>query len=130
MKKILLLLLISSTSIMVQAQTEWNLKKDEEGIKVYTGSVPNSNIKAVKVTCTLNTSLSKLTALLLDSKAHEQWVYNTKTSYVIKQLSAGSQLYYSEISMPWPLTNRDVVVEMNITQQPGTNVMYVSANAV
>lgn len=130
MKKTILLLLMSCACIVARAQTAWELKKDDEGIKVYTGSIPNSNIKAVKVTCILNASLSGLTALLLDSKAHEQWVYNTKTSYLVKQLSASSQLYYSEISMPWPLTNRDVVVEMNISQTPGTNVMYVSANAV
>src|SRR5579872_6663154 len=130
MKKTILLLLLSLTCIMVNAQTAWDLKKDDEGIKVYTGTVPNSNIKAVKVTCILDASLSMLTALLMDTKAHEQWVYNTKTSYLVKQLGAGSQVYYSEISMPWPLTNRDVVVEMNISQQPGSNVMYVSANAV
>jgi hypothetical protein len=130
MKKIILLMLLSCAFIMSQAQTSWELKKDEEGIKVYTSTVPNSNIRAVKVTCTLETNFSTLTALLLDSKAHEQWVYNTKQSYLVKQLSANNLLYYSEISMPWPLSNRDVVVEMNISQQPGTNVMYVSANAV
>ncbi|MFI5139856.1 MAG: START domain-containing protein [Sphingobacteriales bacterium] len=128
MKKIVLLLLISFTCAMAHAETKWELKKDKEGIKVYTGSTPNSNIKAVKVTCILNANFSQLTALLLDTKAHEQWVYNTKTSYLVKQLSDSHLLYYSEIIMPWPLTNRDVVIEMTITQQPGTKVMYISAN--
>ncbi len=129
-KKIILLAFISCLFTVVNAQTSWDLKKDQDGIKVYTGSVVNSNIKAVKVTCILNANLSQLTALLLDTKAHEQWVYNTKQSYLVKQLSANHQIYYTEISMPWPLTNRDVIVEMTITQQPGTKVMYVSANAV
>lgn len=128
MKKIALLLLVSVTCAMAHAQTAWELKKDKEGIKVYTGSTPNSNIKSVKVNCTLNTSFSRLTAILLDTKAHEQWVYNTKTSYLVKQLSGNHLLYYSEISMPWPLTNRDVVIDMIISQQPGTKVMYISAN--
>ena len=128
MKKIVLLMLISFTCAMAHGETKWELKKDQEGIKVYTGSIPNSNIKAVKVTCVLNASLSQLTALLLDTKAHEQWVYNTKTSYLVKQLSDNHLLYYSEISMPWPLTNRDVVVEMTISQEPGTKVIYISVN--
>jgi len=123
-------MLISCLCTLVHAQPVWELKKDKEGIKVYTGSIPNSNLKAIKVTCILNSSLSQLAALLLDIKAHEKWVYHTKTSYLVKQLSANHLLYYSELDMPWPLSNRDVVVEINISQQPGSKVMNVSANAV
>jgi START domain len=130
MKKIILLSIATCLYSLANAQTTWDLKKDQDGIKVYSGSVANSNIKAVKVTCIIKASLSQLTALLLDTKAHEQWVYNTKTSYLVKQLSADHQLYYSEISMPWPLTNRDVVVDMVIKQQAGTKVLLVSADAV
>ncbi len=128
MKKVIMLLLISFAFTAAHAETAWELKKDKDGIKVYTGSIPNSNIKAVKVVCIVNASLSQLTALLLDTKAHEQWVYNTKTSYLVKQVSSAHWLYYSEVNMPWPLTNRDVVVDINITQQPATKIMYVSAN--
>jgi len=131
MKKILLLLaLICGTCAMVHAQTAWELKKDEDGIKVYTGIAPGTHIRAVKVTCLLNTSMSALVALLMDANAHEQWVYSTKRSYMVKQLTPASMIYYSEISMPWPLSNRDVVVEMDISQQPATNVLTVTANAV
>lgn len=126
----IMLLLLSCAHTTVQAQTAWQLKKDEEGIKVYTASVPNSNLKSVKVTCSLNASLPQLYALLQDNKAHEQWVYNTKRSYLVKQLSKNHWFYYSEVSLPWPLANRDIVVEIKITQHPTTNVMYVSANAV
>ncbi len=131
MKKMLLLLaLICGTGAMVHAQTAWELKKDEDGIKVYTGTAPGTHIRAVKVTCVVNTSMSALTALLMDAGAHEQWVYSTKKSYLVKQLTPASLVYYSEIAMPWPLSNRDVVVEMNISQQPATNVLVVKANAV
>jgi len=130
MKKIIILIALSIACTMAYAEPVWELKKDEEGIKVYIGSVPNSNIKAVRVTCILNANISQLTALLLDTKAHEQWVYNTKTSYLVKPLGPNHLVYYSEVSMPWPLTNRDVVVEMKISQQPATKVLYVSANTI
>ena len=130
MKKMMLFLLLSCVHFMVHAQTTWDLKIDEDGIKVYNGSMPNSSLKAIKVTCILNATPSQLTALLLDVKAHEQWVYDTKRSYLLKQLGDDHLLYYSEINMPWPLTNRDVVVELNISQQPGTNIIYITANSV
>ena len=129
-RTIFLLTLVSCLGTMAYAQTAWQLKKEKEGIKIYAGDVPNANIKAFRVTCTLDATLSQLTALLLDIKAHERWVYSTKTSYLVKQLGPNHCIYYSEMSLPWPLTNRDVVAEMNISQQPGSKVMYVTVNAV
>ncbi|MCW3123667.1 MAG: lipid-binding domain protein [Flavipsychrobacter sp.] len=127
MKRMIIFLAACAVTGTLHA-TEWELKKDKDGIKVYTGTVSNSNLKAVRAVFTLNASMSQLTALLLDTKAHEQWVYNTKTSYTVKKVSANNLVYYSEVSMPWPLANRDVVVEMAITQQPVTKVLYVTAN--
>jgi hypothetical protein len=126
--KILLLISLLISPALIHAETSWQLKKDKEGIKVYTGDIPNSSIKAVKVICTLNASLSQLAAVLMDTKAHEQWVYNTKTSYNVKNVSPGDWLYYSEVSMPWPLANRDVVVEAHISQPSATGIMYVTVN--
>jgi hypothetical protein len=122
-------MLIFASFIFTSANA-WDLKKDNDGIRIYTQNVSNTNIKAIKAEITLNTSLSKLTALLLDVKAHELWVYSTKTSYLVKKLSDNDLVYYSEMKMPWPLTNRDVVVEIKITQHPVTKVVTVSAITV
>lgn len=114
----------------VHASPTWELKKNQDSIKVYTANAGNSNIKAVRVECIINATPSQLTALLLDAKAHEQWVYSTKSSYSIRSTGAGKQLYYSEISMPWPLANREVVVNLSISQQPATKVLTVKAIAI
>ena len=112
------------------AQTLWELKKDKDGIKVYTGSVGNAHTKAVRVLCTVNASLSQLTAFLLDAKAHIQWVYNTTVSYPVKQVAPGHIIYYSEVGLAWPFTNRDVVIDMNIWQPAGSKTMYITANSI
>ena len=125
MNSIVILFLIVVFPITGLSQVNWELKKDKEGIKVYTKSTADSDVKAVKVICTLQAKLSQLAALLLDTKAHEQWVYNTKTSFLVKQISPFQQVYYSEIDLPWPLANREVVVNMKIIQHPITKVMQV-----
>ncbi len=102
---------------------KWELKKDKDGILVYSGSIVNSNIKAVKATCTLPARLTELAELLLDAGARKQWVYNVITTYLVKQLTPNEQVYYSEMSMPWPMSNRDAVVLMKITQNPVSKVM-------
>lgn len=109
----------------VHAQTNWTLKKDEDGIKVYTGNMPNTSLKAIRVECLINTTTSKLSTLLMDAAAHEQWVYSTKTSYVVKNINDREHIYYSEISFPWPMKNRDVVVHLKLTEDKG--ILKVSA---
>ncbi len=112
------------------AAPDWQLKKDKDGIKIYAASIPNSNIKAVRAESILHCSLTQLTALLLDTKAHEQWVYSTKSSHLIKATGPASQVYQSEMSMPWPLANRDAVVALQITQDAGTKVLTVTSASV
>jgi len=41
-----------------------------------------------------------------------------------------SLLYYSEMEMPWPIMDRDVIIDLNLTQDPDTRVLTVKANAV
>ena len=123
--KVLFIFLCILTPLLVDAQASWILKKDKEAIKIYTRDAENSSFKSVKVTCTIPGTLSQLTALLLDVSAHERWVYNTKTSYLVKQVDDNQQIYYSEIDLPWPLANREIVVLMKIVQDPVSKIMQV-----
>ena len=123
--RLLLVLSVCFVPFCMNGQISWHLKKDKENIKVYTGTSPNSPFKSVKVTCTLPGTLAKLTALLLDVDAHKDWVYSTKYSYLVKQVSPQQQIYYSELDLPWPLSNREIVVRMNILQDPVSKVLIV-----
>ncbi|MFT3935166.1 MAG: START domain-containing protein [Chitinophagaceae bacterium] len=112
-------------SITAKAQQDWQLKQDKEGIKVYTRLMENSPLKAVKTVCTINTSLSVLTAVLLDIKNTPDWVYATKSINVLKQISPSELIYYSEIQIPWPVSNRDFIVLLEVTQDPKTKAVSV-----
>ena len=108
----------------------WELKKDVDGIKVFTGRLNDSKLKAIRVECMVNASLGQLAALLLDSRAHVKWVYSTRVSQTVKTISDHHLLYYSEMDMPWPITDRDVVIDLKLTQDPDTRILTVKATAV
>jgi hypothetical protein len=99
---------------------DWQLKKDEDGIKVYTGRTPNSNFKSVKVECTVNAHLAQLIAFLLDVDKQHDWVYSNKTSRLVRKVSPAELIFYSEVSVPWPASNRDYISHINISQQTPT----------
>ncbi|MEP6746555.1 MAG: START domain-containing protein [Bacteroidota bacterium] len=110
------------------AQPDWELKLDKDGIKVYTKKTDKSPFKAVKTVCAVNSSLTSLTAVLLDIKNSADWVYATKTISLLKQLSVSELVYYSEIQVPWPVVNRDFIVQLIVSQDPKTKTVSVVGN--
>lgn len=103
-------------SVMNTGHTQYNWKpqKDKNGIKVYLSDVAGSSFKAIKVECTLTGSYARLIAILTNVSGLRNWVYHNKTSYTLKQNSPLDFIYYSETSMPWPLSNRDVILHLKI----------------
>ena len=131
MKKIIIaaFLVVSQIGI-VSAQTDWKLRADEDGIKVYASVVPDSKVKSVKVETQFNATAPQLVALLMDVKTSTDWVYHLKSAVVVKQVSANELYYYSEVSLPWPAANRDFVAHLTVSQNPETKVVTVDGPAV
>jgi START domain-containing protein len=103
-------------STLCFAQPHWKLSKDKDGIRVFLAEKPGSKYKSIRVECTMPGTFDKLIAVLTDIDHLKDWVYNTKTSYVIKKLSPLDLFYYSETTIPWPMSNRDAVIHLRITK--------------
>lgn len=112
------------------SQTEWTLKKDKDGIKVYTGKLADSKFNAIKVTCQLNGTMSSLASILLQPELQPEWVIATKTSKLVKRLAKNHLYYYNIASLPWPIENRDMVIELLIQQDSITKKMMIYASAI
>ena len=94
-KIVVLTLLLSLMNLGVHAQ-DWHLKKDEDGIKVFTANATNSDFKTIKVECTVSARPSQVVALLMDIQRQHEWVYNSKSAELIKVLGANE--FISEFS--------------------------------
>jgi ribosome-associated toxin RatA of RatAB toxin-antitoxin module len=112
------------------SQDGWTLKKDNNGIKVFSRKATGLRVNELKVETILEGSLSQLAAVLTDVKNHENWVYKTIKSEVLKETGAANIYYYSEIDAPWPFNNRDLVVQMTIQQNAQTRVMTILVDNV
>jgi hypothetical protein len=108
-----------------RAQTNWQLKKDQDGIKVYSRAADNSRFDELKVETTLTATLSSLAALILDIDNYHNWSFNTEKAYVLKRVGPGDLYFYTLIHSPWPASDRDLPVHLQISQDPGTKSMSV-----
>ncbi|HEY0244139.1 MAG TPA: START domain-containing protein, partial [Mucilaginibacter sp.] len=112
------------------AQAAWKLNTDKDGIKVYTSFIPDSKIKAVKVEGTFNATPAQLVALLMDVNTAADWLYHTKISTLVKQVSPTEIYYYSEVNLPWPVQNRDFVAHLIVSQDPDSKVVTIEGPTV
>ncbi len=127
MKKLRIIILLSVIPFICVAQGNWELKKNENGILVYTRKLNNERYKEIKVLCQLNASAAQLTKILQDVNHHKDWVYNTKTSNLISRKNKDTLYYYSETTLPWPLNNRDLVIQLTFAEDITNKVLKIQA---
>jgi hypothetical protein len=128
--KLTWLFLFSTFASTAIGQYNWKLSKDEDGIKVYQSEVKYSKFKSIKVECTLEGTYDKLMAILNDVPNQKNWVYNNKNSSILKRVSASEFYYYSEIHLPWPMTNRDAIVHMKMNKDSLNRFLKISEAGV
>jgi len=129
-KRIIIISLFQLIYLFSFGQINWKFSTEKDGIKVYTSILPESKIKAVKVICEVNANLHQLTALILDVNAGAEWVYETKSSVLLKLISPTELYYYSEVKLPWPLQNRDFIAHLTVSQNPNTKIVTIYGPAV
>ena len=115
---------------IASAQADWVLATKEQGIQVFVKEVAGSKIKSLKLNCEIDANISQVVGLLLDIPATAEWMPNTKSCFITRQISAGELYYYSEVNLPWPLNNRDFVSHLRVLQDPVTQVVTIDAQAV
>lgn len=116
--------------LFCKGQNNWKLKQNKDGIEIYTKSVETSNLKAIRVHCALPVTLSQLVTVIMDVNTAVDWVYSTKSSSLLKKVSAAELYYYSEVSLPWPISNRDFVAHLKVTQDPHSKVVTIDGPVV
>jgi ribosome-associated toxin RatA of RatAB toxin-antitoxin module len=115
---------------LLQAQTGWKLTSNKENIKIYTGTMADSKVNAVKVECSLQAKPAQIVALIMDVESAPNWIYHTKSCKILKRVSPSELYYYSEVSVPWPAENRDFVAHLTVTQHAKTGVVSIDGPAV
>lgn len=130
MRQYLLLLPLLALALFCSAQDSWTLKTNKEGIAVYMKPLENSKLRVIKVICTLPATPSQLVAVILDVNTGAEWVYSTRKSILLKKVSSSELYYYSEVNVPWPVSNRDFISHLIATQDPVTKVVTIDGPTI
>lgn len=114
--------------IPTYGQSDCELRKDQDSIKVYTCPSSNSNFKSIKASFTINTTFSRLASMILNIENYDRWQYNTVNPRILKTISDREVIYYVQIKAPWPVSDRDMICHLTISQDPVTKVVRIDAS--
>jgi hypothetical protein len=99
------ILLLNST-IPLFSQSNWELKNDKDGIRISLRKDAKTSFDDVRVELDVPGTLEQLQTIILDVGNYSQWICSTKKSVLIKQVNDRRCVYFTEVSLPWPFSNR------------------------
>ena len=115
--KMKILVWMSFLLVPVAATAQWELEKDQDGIRVYTEEVKDSDIRRFRAEITLPVSMDRVLAVFDDFKRYPEWKFKVSQSDVLKQPDETSWYHYQDISMPFPLSDRMFVLYSRLQPQ-------------
>ncbi|NQY11360.1 MAG: hypothetical protein HRT71_17825 [Flavobacteriales bacterium] len=91
---------------------EWELARDNDGVKIYTKDSEASSFKAFKLITIIKCSdLAIPYGILKDIEKIPDWVQDVESIEVVKTLGPDHTIEYHKIGVPWPFSDRDMVIE-------------------
>ncbi len=91
--------------------TDWELAKDKDGIQVYTRLEEGTDVKAYKAITEVQTDMKTLEKLIEDVDNYPSWHASATACNLIKQLDQNIFYYHYYTDLPYPLTDRDIVLK-------------------
>lgn len=122
-----LLLATILMSNLAVANSQEKLAIQKQGIKVWTIQAENNPMAQYRAETTFNTTLENAVGLILDTERSAKWIPNVGQIKVIERNdTTGSFIAYMTIKMPFPLTDRDLVIKGEMRKEKDGRVIVTN----
>ena len=101
--------LVIATAVAAE-EAPWQLQQQDDDIFIYSRPVDGSSYDAVKATVLINAPITHVSTFIGDGDGCPKWRAMCKSSEVIEILSEHERYVYTVLDLPWPASDRDIVV--------------------
>ena len=105
---------IAYTNLLPSTNESWELKKDQDSIKVYIRNV-DDNTKEYLAETIINSDIDNIFKTITDFDNSYKWMYKLNSSKILEKSDTLMYVYFV-VDMNWPLKNRDLISDAVITQ--------------
>lgn len=109
---------------------DWELRKESDGIRIFTTDLPGSDFAAFKAVADMDVSMSQLMAVMINPKSCMEWVHNCIASRAFGDGDFHDRYAYSVNDMPWPVQDRDYVIRIRTHGEEQSGVVVMDLNAI
>lgn len=121
---LLLLCLLLADAIFAQNKDAWVIRSEKDGIQIYHQNTPG--LYHLKIGAAIQVSPSGVVALFSDVANYPNWGYKMSEARLLKRVSEGEIWYYALYDFPWPISDRDIILQSKITQNPQNKQIRIS----
>jgi hypothetical protein len=108
----------------------WEIIAQEAGITVSRKDVPGRDLPIFRGTGVVNASAIEILAILSDSPRNPEWMHNCHSARKLKTIDDQSRIIYNRTTAPWPVSDRDVVLQSSATWVPDTATVMVRFKSI
>lgn len=127
---IYLLLLLSNVFVSGLYSQPWEFVKEKEGVRIYTRKEQNTAVKSFKGEAMLHRKYENVINLVGNPHNQDWWADDIKGLRVLLFEKDRHVQYYLIYDVPWPLSDRDLVVDAIMSTDPVTGARSVEAKAI
>ncbi len=105
----------------------WEFAKEKEGIRVYTMKADDKPLKAYKGITDIDAPAEKVFALIENVNNTDWWDKNLSQIKVLGYEKNKFAKYHLIFDMPWPVSDRELFVDAEVTIDPATGIRKIIA---
>jgi ribosome-associated toxin RatA of RatAB toxin-antitoxin module len=107
----------------------WDLKKEKNGVRVFTRAIEGSNFKEFKSVGIHTGSISSLISVLQDDSNFCNWFPDCKEFKLLKKPSKLERYQYMVVKAPFPVSNRDTIQHTILSQDFVSKTVLINLSA-
>jgi hypothetical protein len=108
----------------------WEVLGTTDGIEVSRMTMADSNLFAFRGEADVDVHISLLSSLLLDDTLGPQWVDLMVLSTLLEQASPTRKIIHQGYGLPWPISDRDYVLQQDAGYDNATKVFTLDFKSV
>lgn len=107
----------------------WALVAEEDGIVVTSRPSEHSALPIFRGVGQVDAPLLEVLAVVTDAERHHEWIFSCSDSALVAQTSEASGIVYNRTDAPWPVPDRDVVLDSRVEVLDGEREVIVRFSA-
>jgi hypothetical protein len=122
----LVLLILAGSAAADSGETPWEFLAEKDGIHVWKREIPGSDMPGFRGQTYIKASIDDILKTMLDWRKHTEWMFGCEESTMLKQFSESHAIMYNRVGAPWPVWDRDVIVDTTLERSADKKALVVN----